>query len=217
MANGERNHFPAPSLSRLDSVELVKVFREGETRDREHAAQLLYERYAERLIAFTRTRLSDLFSGKLDADDVVQSAYKSFFWGAQQGQYTVAQHGDLWALLAAVTHRKIMKQVQHFRSQKRDVRKETLIDGEIGVLAEDPLPEHVAMFVEEVKSFLAVPKDPLNRQMLVLALQGHSATEIGKIAHRTATRVRQILKQYREPLERLTEGVGIVDPSFEDA
>ena len=59
------------------SVELTDRWREGD----QQAANLLFRRYSERLIALVRCHLSEKLARRLDPEDVVQSAYRSFFVG----------------------------------------------------------------------------------------------------------------------------------------
>jgi RNA polymerase sigma-70 factor (ECF subfamily) len=43
------------------------------------AAAGLFRRYVDRLIALARSRLRGAMAGRVDPEDVVQSAYRSFF------------------------------------------------------------------------------------------------------------------------------------------
>jgi DNA-directed RNA polymerase specialized sigma24 family protein len=45
----------------------------------------IFERYAQRLIALARSRLAAKLVARLDAEDIVQSAYRSFFVAAREG------------------------------------------------------------------------------------------------------------------------------------
>lgn len=61
---------------------------------------------------------------KLDPEDVVQSAYRSFFRHAQGGRYELKRSGDLWRLLAAITMNKVKGQVEFHRAAKRSIDQE---------------------------------------------------------------------------------------------
>jgi len=75
----------------------------------EEAARELFNRYLSRLVALARSRLSEKLERKVDADDVVQSAFRSFFVRARDGQYAIERAGDLWSLLATITRHKLLK------------------------------------------------------------------------------------------------------------
>src|SRR5689334_5237032 len=71
------------------------------------AAELLYRRYADRLTALARKRNLAELAPRVDSDDIVQSAFGSFFRGAQKGAYDVPPGEEIWCLLAAITLNKI--------------------------------------------------------------------------------------------------------------
>src|SRR5574341_751939 len=60
---------------------LLRRFRRGE----EDAATLLYLRYADRLRALTVAQCSPDLAQRVDADDIVQSVFRTFFRRAAQG------------------------------------------------------------------------------------------------------------------------------------
>ena len=197
-----------------DSVALLEAYRrETDPHARADVAKQLYHRYASRLIALARQLLSEQLAGKVEAEDIVQSVYKSFFRRVEDGRFAVVDTGKLWSLLARVTRHKVLKQAQRFGAQKRKLSHEQAL-ADLDPLAATPSPEDITTFVEEVEQFLAHAADPVHREMLILALQGFSATEIGQQTQRTATRVRQVLRQHRERLEDLAEGLRVVDREF---
>ncbi len=56
------------------SIELLARWRAGDAR----AEDELFSRYTSQLIALARRRLSAQFARRVDAEDVVQSAYRCF-------------------------------------------------------------------------------------------------------------------------------------------
>ena len=84
---------PAPN-----SRELLALVERGES----HAASIVFDRYVERLIALVRQRIGPKLARRIDAEDVVQSTYRSFFAHAENEEYQVAKSGDLWRLLASI-------------------------------------------------------------------------------------------------------------------
>src|SRR5438270_12519197 len=79
----------------VPSADLMARWRDGD----EEAAEQLFHRYAERLLALARSRMSVWLAGHVDPEDVVQSAYRSFFTGARAGRFALERNGDLWRLL----------------------------------------------------------------------------------------------------------------------
>src|SRR5262245_23178700 len=102
------------------SGELVGRWQKGD----QQAAADLFRRYADRLIALARSRLPTKVKSRLDAEDVVQSVYRSFFAGAKDGRYELLRGGDLWRLLVTITLNKVARQVQRNARDKRAVDRE---------------------------------------------------------------------------------------------
>src|SRR5205814_774469 len=84
-----------PLMSDTPSAELVARCR----RQDEAAAEELFRRYAGRLTALARARLSRALAARVGPEDVVQSAYRSFFLLARGGDVLLRESGDLWRLL----------------------------------------------------------------------------------------------------------------------
>ena len=187
-----------------DSVELLARWRDGD----ESAAQLLFERYVNRLVALARTKLSERMQRRVEAEDVVQSAYRSFFQKAGDHRYTIEQPGDLWKLLAAITVSKVRGQVEFHSAKKRAVyTEESMDETESGyrvsplAVADEPTPEDAALVVEELQNVMR-RLDPMQRQILELALQNCDTEEISKRVHRSPRTIRRTLQQIRGELEQ---------------
>src|SRR5277367_2991613 len=90
------------------------------------AAAELFRRYVCRLIALARSRLPSSLAQRVDPEDVVQSAYRSFFAANADGRYDSERGDDLWDLLATITLHKVHRQIEHFKAQKRDWEREKL-------------------------------------------------------------------------------------------
>ena len=121
----------------------------------EAAAREFFERYMPRLVALARARMSEKLAQKLDAEDVVQSVFRSFFIRARDGQYAIERAGDLWSLLATITRHKVLKKAEHFRQQKRCLeRDQPLATGsraeEGAVFAEEPTDEEAVALADEI-------------------------------------------------------------------
>src|SRR3954451_25488557 len=100
----------------------MERLRDGE----DAAARVVFARYTRQLIALARQRLDDRLAGKVDAEDVVQSAYKSFFVRQRAGQLEVGNWKSLWGLLTVIMLRKVADRAAHFRAEKRNARREVL-------------------------------------------------------------------------------------------
>jgi tRNA A-37 threonylcarbamoyl transferase component Bud32 len=103
------------------SSDLVEHLRQGD----ERAAAEIYARFADRLLALARTRLSKRLAQRLDPEDILQSVYRSFFTRVRDGRLLVAEDHDLWPLLATITIKKVRRQAIRQQAAKRDARLES--------------------------------------------------------------------------------------------
>jgi RNA polymerase sigma-70 factor (ECF subfamily) len=170
------------------------------------AAREIFDRFANRLIGLARLHLDSKVRQKLDPEDVVQSACKSFFVRFAQDQFDLSSWDNLWTLLTVLTVRKCRRWTAHFRTGKRDVSAEAATpDGDVQpdweVLAAEPTPVEAALLADLVEGLLR-ELPPENRPILSLALQGCSAAEISKQLNRPERTVFRVLKKVRERLEQ---------------
>lgn len=165
------------------------------------AAHEVFNRYFHRLIGLANARLSGKLGRKLDPDDVVQSALRSFFTRSREGQYAIERSGDLWKLLAAITRNKLLKKAEHYRQQKRSLnRDEALTSGSDELFREAPTETEAVALSDEVE-FLMRDLEPLQRQMLEMRLQGQTIPDIAESVERSERTVRRFLGGFRETLE----------------
>ncbi len=192
----------APELS---FEELLCRLRAGD----EAAAALVFDRFAKRLLGLARTRLSKAIRQKVDAEDIMQSAFKSFFHRHAEGQYAVADWDSLWGILSVIALRKCGRQIRRFRAARRDIRREQSPPAattheqvaEWEALTREPTPQEVAQFLEIVEGLMR-GLDERQREMLVLHLQGYSPGDISARVGRTERTVHRVLAMVRKRLER---------------
>jgi eukaryotic-like serine/threonine-protein kinase len=183
-----------------NSAELLGRYRRGDPA----AADALFHRYADRLLALARSRLSPKLARRIDPDDVVQSVYRSFFIRAREGEFTADRDGDLWRLLATITLHKLGRQAKHHRAAKRSQDCEAAADATRSELAEqladrEPSVADVVAAAEELH-WLMRQLEPIQRQALQLRLQGLTAEEIAATLGRSERTIRRWLVEARELL-----------------
>jgi RNA polymerase sigma factor (sigma-70 family) len=179
----------------------------------EYAAAKLFQRYLERLTALARSRLSARLAVRVDADDVVMSAYRSLFIGGRDGRFTIAQPGDLWRLLVEIALHKVCRQASRHLAQKRSVRAE---QGDVHVdesarhaISREPSPDAAAALAEELSVMMAQLK-PAARRVVEWRLQGESLADIAKETGCSERTVRRHLQAARQVILRRqgAEGLG---------
>ena len=181
------------------SADLVLRWRGGD----QGAADEIFQRYAERLLALARSRLSARLTRQLDPEDVVQSAYRSFFVGARDGRYVLERSGDLWRLLVAITLHKLQHQVERSAARKRAAAREVPLKEGQAVkaegLAREPTPAEAAALADTLENLLA-PMAPVQRRMVALRLEGYRLEEIAKEVARSERTVRRVLEEFKQGL-----------------
>ena len=185
------------------SGNLLARWRAGD----EAAAAELFRRYADQLIALARSRMPQQLAPRLDAEDVVQSVYRSFFAAAREGRYVLKRGGDLWRLLVSITLHKVFNQLGHNAARKRALRREQRFkDGEEfaqregHLLLREPSPMEAAALTDELEQVMR-PLDPLQRRVLELRLQGYTLDEIAAetgYSQRTVCRTLDLVKELLE-------------------
>ena len=159
------------------------------------AAQELWNRYFQRLVGLARCKLQGAQRRAADEEDVVLSAFESFFRGAEQGRFPRLDDRDnLWRLLVVITERKAWNLVQHERRQKRgggEVHRESgLADGEDSLAeaglnefaSREPTPEMAAQVADECRRLLQLLGDATLRSVAVWKMEGYTNAEIaGKL------------------------------------
>jgi RNA polymerase sigma-70 factor (ECF subfamily) len=182
---------------------LLQRFRRGS----QDAATQLYLRYARRLHALAQSQCSRELARQVNAEEIVQSIFGSFFRGASQGYYDVPAGEELWKLFLVIALNKIRAKANYYRSGKRDVRRaihdERLEDQPAsrgGKNDADLAFLHVT--VEEALSRL-----PLKyRQLVMLRIDGYEVAEIANQVGRSQRTVERLLQQARERLTEYFQG-----------
>ena len=197
---------PSPSPvepPRVESAWLVECFRQGD----ERAAEALFERYFSRLTALVRARLSTRLQSRLDADDVVQSTYRSFFVRASAGQFELDASGDLWRLLARMALHKLSHQVGRHTAEKRMVSAEERLSDASDIASREPSPDEAAAIADELEYIMRSLTDT-ERRTLELRLQGELLEAIAAELGQSERTVRRTLAHVREIMrKRLPEAV----------
>ena len=133
----------------------------------DEAANQVFLRFARRLVGLARGHLDTRLAAKVDPEDVVQSAYKSFFVRHRRGELEVGSWDGLWGLLTLITLRKCADRAAYFKAEKRDYNREVgpaPTDSTPAAWQQavdrDPSPEEAAMLAETVTALFQSLEDP---------------------------------------------------------
>lgn len=176
---------------------LMQRFRDGD----QGAAAQLFERYVGKLVSLAQRNLSSQLGRRIDAEDVVQSAFRSFFRGTRDGRFQLESGQDLWRLLAVMTVTKLKKQVEFHTAAKRDFQMDRSPSPDdphpvVNHTVEEPSPADSLALVEQIERVSAqLGRD--QQRIFAMRLEGHQVEEIGAaigISERTVRRVLDKIK-----------------------
>ena len=194
---------PAENSGDRSFAALMERLRTGDG----EAARRVFAEFASRLVALARSRLGSRMRQKVDPEDVLQSAYKSFFIRQSQGLLTPTSWDSLWTMLTVITLRKCGRWVERFHTGKRDLGAEVPAGADADgapvwqAVAREPTPEEAAILTETVEQLLRETAGR-ERAIVTLALQGNSVAEIAGQVGRTRRTVQRVLARVKEQLER---------------
>jgi RNA polymerase sigma-70 factor (ECF subfamily) len=183
---------PRPGSAPSDKSLLARV-REGS----QGAAATLYGRYAQRLTALARAKCGDDLAARVDAEDIVQSVFGSFFRGASQGFYDVPSGDEIWGLLLVIALNKIRAKGVHHRAAKRDVRR-TVSGSQPERGFDPPATDEAAdtilrLVIDEVLDRL--PEG--HREVVRLRIEGYEVAEIAERTGRSMRTAERVLQEFR--------------------
>ncbi len=169
------------------------------------AAQQLWEAYYQRLIGFARSRLRDVPKRDFDEDDVVLSAFNSFYHRAARSAFPqLNDRQDLWALLVTITARKILQKQRYEMSQRRGGGRGRIesaggqSDDHVQALNEiigrEPTPQFAAELTERVDELLRELGESDLQRIAIAKMEGYSTPEIAQQIGLTDRTIRRKLK-----------------------
>jgi RNA polymerase sigma factor (sigma-70 family) len=165
------------------------------------AAEELFVRYAERLTRLAEQHLSRRLAARVDGEDVVQSAFRTFYRRAAGGKLNIDNSAELWRLLVKITLRKVAAAARRHTAGVRDAGAQTADNADLAsAAARDPGPAEAAALVDQIDAILqGLPE--MYGQLLELRLQGYSADEIAprlRVSRRTVYRSLELLQERLE-------------------
>jgi len=191
-----------------ESQRWIRGFRENN----DSAVADFWGRYEERLRRLAERNLSDRMKRRVDADDVVQSAFRTFLRRAGQDEFELRDRQNLLSLLTTITLNKIRQKVRHFAAQKRGGDSDRYFETMADLSGDQPTPDELAA-LQEIEDLLR-GFDVEQQQVVDLKLQNHTNEEIARRMQCSERTVRRMIKRVEKTLEKLI-GRDEDDPSIE--
>ena len=180
---------------RSDDRDLVSDFQAGS----ESAARDLFDKYCERLMKLAKRRIGQRMASRFDPEDVIQSAFRTFFTRVKNDEFTFEAEDDLFKLLVRLTVRKTLRRIEHHSAAKRnpnleaaqrtdDVEPFSLLAGQ------HVTPDMEVALIDEFQNFIGdLPE--LDRQVIELKIQGYTTVEIAEKVGSYERKVRRVLER----------------------
>ena len=190
------HHQPLAAMSD-ESQRWIRGFREND----DSAVVDFWSRYEERLRRLAERNLSDRMKRRIDADDVVQSAFRTFLRRAGQDEFELRDRQNLLSLLTTITLNKIRQKVRHFAAQKRGGDSDQYFETMADLGGDTPTPDEEAA-LREIEELLR-GFDEEQQQVVDLKLQNHTNEEIARRMQCSERTVRRMIKRVEQTLDKL--------------
>ena len=169
------------------------------------ACGTFWEKYGPLLEAVAQRQLSQRIQRRVGADDVVQSACRTFFRRVSDGQFELPDADALWRLMCAITLTKARRAARDQNRQKRGVSKEEYIDSakdsverrQYDVAGGESTPLEAAEVADQLQSVLE-GLGPEECQVLDLKLQQFTNDEIAQRMNCSERTVRRLTKKIQD-------------------
>lgn len=203
-------------LNACFSGELVSLWRAGV----QEAARILVARYELRLMALVVHRLNRKYRSAIAPEEVVQSAFGSFFRVARGGgkvSIELRETESAWKILATFVRRKLSRAVEREQTLKRGGNKERISLDEANVrLSKPPTNSEADELLSDIDGLLADDEKVLWESLLIGLTQKEIASRLN-VDERTIRRRIAALRARLESQRHMVENrVGTVSWPPED-
>lgn len=194
------SHDP-PTPHEASDGSLLRQLKNGS----DQAAAELYLKYSRRIYRLAEEKCRGDLSRRLDAEDIVQSVFSSFFRRARAGQYEVPDGSELWGLLLVMSLNKIRSRAAFHHAGRRDVRATQSVDALDDVEA-DARHDELALATLQLTIDEVLQTQPgVNRQIVRLRIEGFEVAEIAKRVGRSRRTVERVLQEFRRQLDAVLQ------------
>ncbi len=194
----------------LDWERLIQGLTHGDS----DVLRSFYAEYGPMLRNIADSRLAPGMRRRFDADDVIQSTFRTFFRRAQVGYFQFEDNQRLWNLLCAITLTKLREKARFHQRKSRGVGREVPVDagddsgdaghGDSGLVAGGPTPDSAAEFADTF-DMLVTSLDEDERKLIDLKLQDQTNDEAAEALGISERTVRRMLSRLQEKFEKLLQ------------
>lgn len=187
-------------------AELIAALQAGDC----EAAAVLFRQHLPQLVAVAQRHLSQRLRRRMDAEDVVQSAFRSLCQRLQTGQFSFDERDDIWRLLVTITLNKIRQKAEYHSAGKRSIQREqslTPFTADPGWRPLDPVARNAAvdeqlLLLEDI-DILTEGLGEHQKRMVELRLLGYQYDEIARATERAERTVRRVMDKVKTRLGQM--------------
>lgn len=172
------------------------------------AVEEFWNRYGESLQRVAERQIASWLRRRVDPEDVVQSACRTFFRRAGEGNFSLESKDDLWKLLLTITLNKVRMQARFHSRNRRSISKEQALPEEASLQPAEWDDAIEKIELEDMLQVVFPEEDDDRRRVLELWLEGSTQNEIAgqlqcseRTVRRMQDRIRTLLKQYLQKEE----------------
>jgi RNA polymerase sigma-70 factor (ECF subfamily) len=166
--------------------------------------------YGPALNRIADRKLPDAVRRRIDAEDVVQSACRTFFRRARNGEFQLDDSDSLWRLLCAITLTKVREQARFHLRQRRGVNREQgalpaaadETQCELPIAEPGQTPAEAAEFADQFRALIDL-LDPEAQRVVDLKIQDFTNEQIAEQLSCSERTVRRILKRVQSVLSEV--------------
>jgi RNA polymerase sigma-70 factor (ECF subfamily) len=167
---------------------------------------LFWEQYGPALHRLAEQRLSPQLQARVGAEDVVQSACRTFMRRARGGEFHLSDSNALWQILCVITLTKVREQARFHRRHKRSIHQEVRLaaggssaGGKADLTDPHSEPAEAIDLADQMEQLLAT-LDEEERVIVELKLQDLTNDEVARRLNLSERTIRRTLKRIQARL-----------------
>ncbi len=187
--------------SHLNAAGMASFDQSQRSVNNELAAQLA--QFTEKLARLAQHHLDSRLARRIDGEDIVQSAFRTFLRRNTRGEFQIEGAAQLWKLLVRITVLKARAKGRFHTADRRNVYSEQA-DGDAWLSAiswTEPSDAEALTLLDTVESLLRGTPE-WYATVLEMRLEDFSATEIARKLNLSRQSVHRALRVLRDRLER---------------
>jgi RNA polymerase sigma-70 factor (ECF subfamily) len=165
------------------------------------SANELDGRYRSILCRLVEKEINQRYKRREEPEDIVQSAFRTFYRRNAQGEFHIDSSADLWRLLETIARRKLLKHIEYHDAEKRNPGAEEYLET-VEFFTKAPTAEEVVIAADLMEMALA-GLDETYVKVFHMRLNNCTEEEIAQKLGTTRAFVRGKLNRLRNRLEYL--------------